>query len=123
MGFKIFGKFYPEDCNVLDYAETNTWVNYKPKEMMTEELKRVGNKGPGLRMRTKEIFEREKIMYRKVGKELIATLSDKDQFNEQTVHSCVISDDRVKLKYVLGRFTVLFHPKWRAVLFFDKFYG
>jgi hypothetical protein len=96
--------FFGRHVNRYSLAETNTWVNYKPKEMMTEELKRVGNKGPGLRMRTKEIFEREKIMYRKVGKELIATLSDKDQFNEQTVHSCVISDDRVKLKYVLGLF-------------------
>ena len=79
-------------------------VNYKQEKMMAEEMKRVGDSGPGLRMRNKTIFEREKIIYRKVGKELIATYDAKGVYYEQTVHSCCITDKRVKVKYVLGLF-------------------
>ena len=72
--------------------------------MMAEEMKRVGNTGPGLRMRDVAIFDREKIIYRKVGKEVIATLASKGVFYEQTIHSCHITDKRVRIKYVLGLF-------------------
>jgi len=102
-----------KDCHKLYFgkqitrfhlADTEVWVNYKPKEMMAEEMKRVGNTGPGLRMRDIAIFEREKIIYRKVGKELIATLASKGVFYEQTIHSCHITDKRIKIKFVLGLF-------------------
>jgi hypothetical protein len=102
-----------EDCHKLYFgkqitryhlADTKVWVNYKPKEMMVQEMKRVGNTGPGLRMRDVAIFEREKIIYRKVGKELIATLASKGVFYEQTVHSCHITDKKVRVKFVLGLF-------------------
>ena len=71
---------------------------------MIQEMKRVGNTGPGLRMRDVAIFDREKIIYRKVGKELIATLASKGVFYEQTVHSCHIKDKKVRVKFVLGLF-------------------
>ena len=102
-----------DDCHKLYFgrqitryhlSNTEVWINYKPKEMMVEELIRVGNKGPGLRMRDISIFEREKIIYRKVGKELIATLAPKDIFYEQTIHSCHIKDKTFKIKYVLALF-------------------
>jgi hypothetical protein len=102
-----------EDCHKLYFgkqitrfhlSDTEVWVNYKPKEMMAEEMKRVGNTGPGLRMRDVAIFDREKIIYRKVGKELIATLASKGVFYEQTIHSCHITDKRVRIKFVLGLF-------------------
>jgi len=84
--------------------ETEVWVNYKPDEMMKEEVKRKRSKRPGLWMRDKRIFEREKIIYRKVGKELIATFGDEGIYYEQTVHSAHIADKRLKGKYVLGLF-------------------
>lgn len=55
-------------------------------------------------MRDKKIFERDKIIYRKVGKELIATYAEKGIYYEQTIHSCHITDKRFKTKYVLGLF-------------------
>jgi len=84
--------------------ETDVWVNYKPEEMMKEEIKRQGNKRPGLWMRDIKIFEREKIIYRKVGKEIIATYARKGIFYEQTIHSSHIIDKRFKTKYILGLF-------------------
>jgi len=49
------------------YCEKAThWANYKPEEMMIEEQKRKGNKRIGLWMRDKNVFEREKILTRKV---------------------------------------------------------
>ena len=71
---------------------------------MKEEMIRVGSKGPGLRMRNIKIFEREKILYRKIGKEIIATYDEKGVYNEQTLHSCFIGDKNFKTKYVLGLF-------------------
>ena len=102
-----------KDCHKLYFgkqitrfylANTEVWVNYKPREMMAEEMKRVGNTGPGLRMRDVAIFERDKIFYRKVGKELIATIAPKGVFYEQTIHSCHITDKRVQIKFILGLF-------------------
>jgi hypothetical protein len=85
-------------------TETKVWVNYKPKEMMEEEVKRKNGKRAGLWMRDKKIFERDKIIYRKVGKELIATYAEKGIYYEQTIHSCHITDKRFKTKYVLALF-------------------
>jgi len=84
--------------------KTDVWVNYKPDKMMKEEVKRQGSKRPGLWMRDKKIFERKKIIYRKVGKEIVATYGENGTYYEQTIHSVHISDKRFKTKYVLGLF-------------------
>jgi adenine-specific DNA-methyltransferase len=96
--------YFGKQITRYNLSETNVWVNYKPKEMMLEEMKRVGNTGPGLRMRDVAIFDREKIIYRKVGKELMATFASKGIYYEQTIHSCHITDKNYKIKYVLGLF-------------------
>jgi len=83
-------------------AETDIWVNYKPDEMMKLEQKRQGEKRTGLWMRDKKIFEREKILYRKVGKEVIATYGAKGIYYEQTIHSCHILKEKYKTKFVLA---------------------
>jgi restriction endonuclease S subunit len=72
--------------------------------MMKQEVKRQAGKRSGLWLRDKKIFERDKIIYRKVGKELIATYADKGIYYEQTIHSCHITDKRFKTKFVLGLF-------------------
>ena len=95
-------------------SSTDIWVNYKPKEMMKHEIKRQGNKRTGLWMRDENIFERDKIIYRKVGKELIAGYVDKGIYYEQTLHSCHITDIRFKTKYILGLFnSILFKFYYR----------
>lgn len=85
-------------------ANTNVWVNYKPDEMMKQEIKRQGKKRPGLWMRNKEIFEREKILTRFVAKEIIATYDDGNRYYEHTLHGTHVSDKRFKTKYVLALF-------------------
>lgn len=95
-----FGKHLSKYC--LD--NTSVWVNYKPDEMMKKEIKRQGDKRPGLWMRNEKIFKREKIIYRKVAKHLIATYDKEGLFYEQTIHSIHITDKKIKTKYVLGLF-------------------
>ncbi|MCZ8238223.1 MAG: Eco57I restriction-modification methylase domain-containing protein [Leptospiraceae bacterium] len=96
--------YFGKNISRYHLGKTKTWVNYKPDEMMKEEIKRQGKKRTGLWMRDKKIFEREKIIYRKVGKELIATYAEKGIYYEQTIHSCHITDKRFKTKFVLGLF-------------------
>jgi hypothetical protein len=84
--------------------DTDIWVNYKPVEMMKEEVKRKGDKRAGLWMRNKEVFERKKILTRFVAKEIIATYDDKNRYYEHTLHGTHISDRRFKTKYVLALF-------------------
>lgn len=96
--------YFGKNISRFHLGKTETWVNYKPEEMMKEEIKRQGNKRTGLWMRDKKIFERDKIIYRKVGKELIATYAEEGIYYEQTVHSCHITDSRFKTKYILGLF-------------------
>ncbi len=96
--------YFGKHLSKYHLADTNVWVNYKPDEMMREEIKRQGTKRPGLWMRDKNIFEREKIIYRKVGKEIIATYGGKGIYYEQTIHSAHVSDKRFETKYVLGLF-------------------
>ncbi len=55
-------------------------------------------------MRDKNIFERDKILYRKVGKEVIATYGSKGIYYEQTIHSCHILNKSFHTKYVLAIF-------------------
>jgi adenine-specific DNA-methyltransferase len=85
-------------------SDTNVWINYKQNEMMEEEMKRVENKSPGLRMRNKTIYEREKILSRFVAKEIIATYDDENKYYEHTLHSTHITDKRFKTKYILALF-------------------
>lgn len=95
-----FGKHLSKYC----LNNTSVWVNYKPNEMMKEEIKRQGEKRPGLWMRDEEIFKREKIIYRKVAKHLIATYDKGGLFYEQTIHSVHVVDKKIKTKYILGLF-------------------
>ncbi len=96
--------YFGKNLSRFHLGITEVWVNYKPEEMMKEEVKRQKGKRSGLWMRDKKIFERDKIIYRKVGKELIATYADKGIYYEQTIHSCHITDKRFKTKFVLGLF-------------------
>lgn len=102
-----------KDCKPLYFGkqisryhlqETNTYVDYRPDFALKEEMKRKHGGAPGLRMREKRIFERKKIIYRKVGKELIATFDDTGVYYEQTVHSACVTDTSVRSKYILGLF-------------------
>ncbi len=96
--------YFGKNLSRFHLGTTDVWVNYKPEEMMKQEVKRQAGKRSGLWMRDKKIFERDKIIYRKVGKELIATYAEKGIYYEQTIHSCHITDKRVKTKYILGLF-------------------
>jgi hypothetical protein len=96
--------YFGKNINRYCLNETNIWVEYNLKKMMKLEMERVGNTGPGLRMRNSGIFEREKIIYRKVGKEIIATIDEIGIYYEQTVHSCHITDKQFLPKYVLAIF-------------------
>jgi hypothetical protein len=92
--------------HLFKYALTDTdvWVNYKPNEMMKEEVKRKDGKRAGLWMRDEKIFNREKILSRFVAKEIIATYDNDKRYYEHTLHSTHITDQRFKTKYVLGLF-------------------
>ena len=96
--------YFGKNLSRFHLGTTEVWVNYKPEEMMKQEVKSQAGKRSGLWMRDKKIFERDKIIYRKVGKELIATYAEKGIYYEQTIHSCHITDKRFKTKYILGLF-------------------
>ena len=96
--------YFGKNLSRFHLGTTDVWANYKPEEMMKQEVKRQAGKRSGLWMRDKKIFERDKIIYRKVGKELIATYAEKGIYYEQTIHSCHITDKRFKTKFVLGLF-------------------
>lgn len=96
--------YFGKNISRYHLGETSIWVNYKPSEMMKEEVKRKNGKRAGLWMRDRQIFDREKIIYRKVGKEVIATLGKKGVFYEQTIHSCHVTSKDVSQKFILGLF-------------------
>ena len=85
-------------------SDTNIWVNYKPDEMMKEEVKRKEGKRTGLWMRDEKIFKREKILSRFVAKEVIAAYDNESRYYEHTLHSTHITDKRFKTKFILGLF-------------------
>ncbi|MCK5763919.1 MAG: Eco57I restriction-modification methylase domain-containing protein, partial [Clostridiales bacterium] len=95
-----FGK-HLQKYHILD---TNTWVNYQPETMMELEVERKNGKRPGLWLRDKRIFEREKILSRFVAKEIIATYDDKNRYYEHTLHSTFVFDKKFNTKYILGLF-------------------
>ncbi|MBN1970419.1 MAG: Eco57I restriction-modification methylase domain-containing protein [Candidatus Delongbacteria bacterium] len=96
--------FFGKHLSKYSLTDTNVWVNYKPDEMMQEEVKRKKGKRAGLWLRNENIFKREKILSRFVAKEMIATYDDKQRYYEHTIHSTYITDKRFKVKYVLGLF-------------------
>jgi hypothetical protein len=83
-------------------TETNTFVDYQPTKMMDEEIKRKSGKRPGLWMRDKNIFKRNKILTRFVAKEIIATFDDQNRYYEHTLHGTTIFDKRFNPKFVVG---------------------
>ena len=106
-------KWRDKDCHKLYFGkhllkysliDTDVWVNYKPEEMMREEVERKNGKRAGLWMRDEKIFRREKILSRFVAKEIIATYDNDKKYYEHTLHSTHITDNRFKTKYVLGLF-------------------
>ena len=94
--------YFGKHLSRYSLAETNIWANYKLNEMMQEEIKRKGDKRPGLWMRDKKIFEREKILSRFVAYKMIATYDNEHKYYEHTLHSTHIKDKRFKTKYVLA---------------------
>lgn len=96
--------FFGKHLSKYALTDTDVWVNYKPDEMMKEEVKRKNGKRAGLWMRDEKIFQREKILSRFVAKEIIATYDNDNRYYEHTLHSTHITDKRFKVKYVLGLF-------------------
>ena len=96
--------YFGKHLSRYSLSDTDIWVNYKPEEMMREEVRRKGEKRPGLWMRDENIFIRDKIVYRKIGKELIATYGQNGMYYEQTIHSCHISDTSYNTKFILALF-------------------
>ncbi|MBI2257611.1 MAG: Eco57I restriction-modification methylase domain-containing protein [Flavobacteriia bacterium] len=103
-GDNYFKLFFGKHLSKYNLTDTEVWVNYNPEEVMKEEMIRVGGKGPGLRMRNKDIFQREKILSRFVAKEIIATYDNENRYYEHTLHSTHVFDKRFNTKYVLGLF-------------------
>jgi len=91
----LFGK----DINRFALNYDNNWVNYQPEEMMKIELKRDGG---GLRLRTKDIFEREKILTRQTADRIIGTLDSEHFYYSNTLHGTAITDKTYNIKYVLA---------------------
>ncbi|MBD2623262.1 Eco57I restriction-modification methylase domain-containing protein [Microcystis flos-aquae FACHB-1344] len=96
--------YFGKHLSRYSLLDTDVWVNYKPEEMMKEEVKRKNGKRAGLWMRDEKIFKREKILSRFVAKEIIATYDNEKKYYEHTLHSTHITDKRFKTKYVLGLF-------------------
>ena len=96
--------FFGKHLSRYFLSDTDVWVNYKPDEMMQEEVIRKKGKRAGLWMRDEKIFNREKILSRFVAKEIIATYDNENRYYEHTLHSTHIIDKRFKPKYVLGLF-------------------
>ena len=95
----LFGK----DINRYCLNFNNNWISYKPLYMMIIEKERVGvGKGPGLRLRKPEIFEREKILSRQTADRIIATLDDSNYYYSNTLHGTSITDENFNIKFVLG---------------------
>ncbi len=83
---------------------TDAWVDYRPDEMMKIETERKQGKRTGLWMRDEKIFNREKILHRKIGVEIIATYDKENRYYDHSLHSTYVFDDRFKTKYVLALF-------------------
>jgi len=91
----LFGK------DIARYVITfnNNWVNYKPIEMKRIELERGGG---GLRLRKREIFERNKILTRQTADEIIASYDTDNYYYSNTLHGTCIIDKNYNPLYILG---------------------
>ncbi len=105
-----FGK----DLTRYSLEKPSKYVDYKPDEMMKEELKRKKGKRYGLWMRTPSIFEKPKILTRKVGYFIIASIDYNNYYYEQTLHGTTLTNNNYDLRYVLGLLnSKLFHYYYR----------
>ena len=91
----LFGK----DINRYELNYDNNWVNYQHEEMMKIELKRGGG---GLRLRTKDIFEKEKILTRQTADRIIGTIDSNNYYYSNTLHGTSITDKSYDIKYILA---------------------
>lgn len=91
----LFGK----DINKYHLKYNNNWVNYQHDEMMKIELKRGGG---GLRLRTKDIFEREKILTRQTADEIIGTFDNGNYYYSNTLHGTAITNKDYDIKFILA---------------------
>ncbi|MBU1635677.1 Eco57I restriction-modification methylase domain-containing protein [bacterium] len=108
--------YFGKHLSKYHLTDIEVWVNYKPDEMMKEEVKRKEGKRAGLWMRDEKIFKREKILSRFVAKEIIATYDDEKRYYEHTLHSTHITDKRFKTKFILGLFnSTLFKFYYRKI--------
>ncbi len=91
----LFGK------NINRYIQSfdGDYVNYNIDEMKKIEASRNGG---GLRMRTPEIFERNKILTRQTADEIIATYDTNKMYYSNTLHGTTITDLRYDPYYVTG---------------------
>lgn len=95
----LFGR----DINRFEIHYNNNYVNYNETEMKNAELSRLKpGQSAGLRLRTKEIFEREKILTRQTADEIIATLDNNNYYYANTIHGTTIIDNNYETKFVLG---------------------
>jgi len=91
----LFGK----DVTKYKIRFNNNWVNYKPDMMMKIELQRNGG---GLRLRKKEIFERNKILTRQTADKIIGTFDDSNYYYSNTLHGTTIRDKKFSPFFVLA---------------------
>ncbi len=96
--------FFGKHVTSYGIKKTNIWIDYRLNKMMKIEKNRKQDKRPGLWMRDEKIFNREKILYRKVGAEIIATYDNQNKYYEQTLHSAHVFDNRFRTKYILSLF-------------------
>ncbi len=96
--------YFGKNLSQYYLSDNDIWVDYQPKKMMKEEIKRKKEKRPGLWMRDEKIFKREKILSRFVAKKIIATYDNQNRYYEHTLHSTHITDKRFNTKYVLSLF-------------------
>ena len=93
----LFGK----DIDRFFTGKAAKYVNYKPNQMMDEEIKRQQGKRPGLWLREQRIFEREKILTRFVASKIIATIDNCNNYYSHTLHSISIKSENFANLYVL----------------------
>lgn len=93
----LFGK----DIVRYKISFNNNWVNYKPAEMMKIEMKKVKG-SPGLRMRNKEIFVRNKILTRQTADEIIAAYDTNNYYYSNTLHGTTLINKNYNPHYVLA---------------------
>ena len=88
-----------EDVNRYRITFASRWVDYRPDEMMAIEKKRGGG---GLRLRTRNIFERKKILTRQTADRIIAAYDDNSYYYANTLHGTAVTNTAFDTLFVLG---------------------